>query len=101
MDSYALCFLSLSEASRLIHDRKISSTELTRCVLDRIGRLNPHLRAYLTVLDDSAMSPSEKADKEIAAGDWRGPLHSVPIAVKDLCQTKGVPTICASKILAN
>jgi amidase len=101
MDSKALCFLSLSEASRLIRERKISSAELTRCVLDRIRLLDPRLHAYLTVLDDSAMSSAERADKEIASGDWRGPLHGVPVAVKDLCSTKGVLTTCASKVLAN
>lgn len=68
-------------------------------MLDRIHALNPTLRAYLTVLDDSALRQAEAADKEIAAGKWRGPLHGVPVAVKDLCWTKGVPTTCASKVL--
>ncbi|MBE3604353.1 amidase [bacterium] len=95
----SLCFLPLSELSKLIRERKVASAAATRAVLDRIRQLNPKLRAYLTVLDDSAMRQAEAADKEIAAGRWRGPLHGVPVAVKDLCWTKGVATTCASKVL--
>ncbi len=94
-----LCFLSLSELSALLRQREVTSIEATRAVLDRIHELNPTLRAYLTILDDSALRQAESADKEIAAGKWRGPLHGVPVAVKDLCWTKGVPTTCASKVL--
>ncbi len=99
MDSKALCFLSLSELSSALRKREVSSVEATRAVLDRIHQLNPSLRAYLTVLDQSALRQAEAADKEIAAGKYRGPLHGVPIAVKDLCWTKGVPTTCASKVM--
>ena len=94
-----LCFLTLGELSELLRKREITSVEVTRAVLDRIHKLNPTLRAYLTILDDSALGQAEAADKEIAAGKWRGPLHGVPVAVKDLCWTKGVPTTCASKVL--
>src|ERR1700745_654848 len=99
MDSNAICFMPLHEVSAQIRDGKLSSVEVTRAVLDRIKQKNPSLRAYLTVLDDSALSQAAQADKEIKAGQWRGPLHGVPIAVKDLCWTKGVPTTCASKVL--
>jgi amidase len=99
MDPQALCFLSLSELSSALRKREVTSVETTRAVLDRIHKLNPSLRAYLLVLDDSALRQAETADKEIAAGKWRGPLHGVPIAVKDLCWTRGVPTTCASKVL--
>ena len=94
-----LCFLTLGELSELLRKREITSVEATRAVLDRIHKLNPTLRAYLTILDDSALGQAEAADKEIAAGKWRGPLHGVPVAVKDLCWTKGVPATCASKVL--
>ena len=94
-----LCFLTLAELSALLRKREVTSVEATRAVLDRIHQLNPTLRAYLTILDNSALQQAEAADKEIAAGKWRGPLHGVPVAVKDLCWTKGVPTTCASKIL--
>jgi amidase len=99
MESQALCYLSLHELSALLRKREVSSVEATRAVLDRIRKLNPSLRAYLTVLDDSALRQADAADKEIGAGRWRGPLHGVPIAVKDLCWSKGVPTTCASKVL--
>ena len=99
MDSQAICFLPLHEISAQLRDRKLSSVEVTRCVLDRISQTNPKLRAYITVLEDSALSQASQADKEIKAGRWRGPLHGVPVAVKDLCWTKGIPTTCASKVL--
>ncbi|MBV8054363.1 MAG: amidase [Deltaproteobacteria bacterium] len=94
-----LCFLTLGELSALLRKREVTSAAVTRAVLNRIHQLNPTLRAYLTILDDSALHQAEAADQEIAAGKWRGPLHGVPIAVKDLCWTKGVSTTCASKIL--
>ena len=94
-----LCFLTLGELSARLRRREVTSAAATRAVLDRIHQLNPTLRAYLTILDDSALSQAVAADKEIAAGKWRGPLHGVPVAVKDLCWTKGVPTTCASKVL--
>jgi amidase len=96
-----LCFLSLRELSAQLRRREVTSVEVTRALLDRIHKLNPTLRAYLTILDDSALQQAKAADQEIAAGKWRGPLHGVPVAVKDLCWTKGVPTTCASKVLRN
>jgi amidase len=99
MDPKTLCFLTLSELSAALRKREVTAVEATRAVLDRIHLLNPKLRAYLLVLDESALRQAAAADKEIAAGKYRGPLHGVPIAVKDLCWTKGVPTTCASKVL--
>ncbi len=99
MESDALCYLSVEELSRQLHSGKLSSVEVTRSILDRIHRMNPRLHAYLTVLDESALQSAAQADAEIRAGKWRGPLHGVPIAVKDLCQTKGVLTTCASRVL--
>jgi amidase len=99
MDANAICYLSIDELATQLRAGKLSSVEVTRCILDRIGRLNPRLHAYLTVLEDSALSSAAKADEEIRSGRWRGPLHGVPVAVKDLCFTKGVVTTCASKVL--
>jgi amidase len=99
IQAQTLCFLTLTELSALLRKRELTSVEATRAMLDRIHRLNATLRAYLTILDDSTLRQVEAADKEIAAGKWRGPLHGVPVAVKDLCWTKGIPTTCASKVL--
>ncbi|HVA68747.1 MAG TPA: amidase, partial [Candidatus Binataceae bacterium] len=98
-DAEKLCFTSLIEVSDRIHKRSLTSADVTRAVLDRIAALNPKLHAYLRVFEDSAMKSAAAADNEIGAGKWRGPLHGVPVAVKDLCQTKGEITTCASKLL--
>jgi len=99
MDPKALCFLTLSELAAALRKREVTSVEATRAVLERIHQLNPSLHAYLLVLGESALRQAEAADKEVAAGRYRGPLHGVPVAIKDLCWTKGVPTTCASKVL--
>ncbi|HVG89914.1 MAG TPA: amidase, partial [Alphaproteobacteria bacterium] len=89
-------WLSLSEASRLIRDKKISSVELTQSCLKRIERLNPKLNAFITVTAESALAQAREADAETQHGHWRGPLHGIPIALKDLFDTAGVKTTAAS-----
>jgi len=95
-----LCYLSLHELSTRIRAKDVSPVEATEAVLERIERLNPKLNAYITVMADQALADARTAADEIAAGRYRGPLHGVAIGVKDLCQTKGVRTTAASKILA-
>jgi amidase len=87
-----LHYLQLTELAALIRDRKVSPVEATRAQLDRIAALDGTLASYALVMADSAMAQAAAAEKEIAAGNYRGPLHGVPLAVKDLCWTKGVPT---------
>jgi len=99
MDPRDLCFLPLTELSERLRDRTLSPVEATRAVLDRIRRLDPSLHAYLLVLEERAIERATEAEREIRAGRWRGPLHGVPLAVKDLCQTAGIPTTCASRVL--
>jgi len=99
MEAEAICYLPLQELATQLRARKFSSVEVTRCVLERIHKVNPRLHAYLTILDEAALKAAAQADREIGAGRWRGPLHGVPVAVKDLCQTKGVLTTCASRVL--
>ena len=84
------CHFDLVEIGPRIQARELSSLTATRAVLDRIGRLDR--RFYATVTAILALSQVEEADAEIARGKMRGPLHGVPIAVKDLCETKGIPT---------
>jgi aspartyl-tRNA(Asn)/glutamyl-tRNA(Gln) amidotransferase subunit A len=93
-----LFFLTISELSKLIRTRKVSPVEVTRTMLQRIEELNPTLNAYITVTPDLAIKSARQAEAEIQRGQWRGPLHGVPIAVKDLIDTAGVPTTAASAI---
>lgn len=86
-------YLSLREAARRIAAREVSPVELTQRMLARIARADPVLKSYATVMGDQAMGDARAAAAEIAAGRYRGPLHGVPIAIKDLCWTKGVRTM--------
>jgi aspartyl-tRNA(Asn)/glutamyl-tRNA(Gln) amidotransferase subunit A len=88
--------LCLSEASQLVRSKKVSPVELTRECLSRIERLNPKLNAFITVTADSALAEARQAEAEIQRGRWRGPLHGIPIALKDLIDTAGVRTTAAS-----
>ena len=90
--------LSISELSELVRARKISPVEITQAVLERIDRLNPALNAYITVTADLAMKSAREAESEIQHNRWRGPLHGVPLAVKDLFDTAGVRTTAASSL---
>src|ERR1700687_71589 len=76
--------------------REISPVELTRACLDRIEKLNPALNAFITVTAETALAEARAAEIEISRGDWRGPLHGIPIALKDLIDTAGVRTTAAS-----
>ena len=96
-----LNFLSIESLSSLLRRKKLSPVELTRSLLDRISRLNPHLNAFLTVTADRALADARRAEKEILAGRWRGPLHGVPISLKDNIWTRGIRTTAGSKVLAD
>lgn len=92
---------SLAEIAVLIERREVSSAELTNLSLEAIGRHNPDLNAFITVLADRANSAAEAADADIAAGQYRGPLHGVPLAVKDLMAMAGTHTRAGSKVLGD
>src|SRR5947207_15665131 len=91
-----LAFLSLTELSELIRSRKDSPVEVTRNILERIEKRHPALNAYITVTRDVAMKSAQEAESEIQQKKWRGPLHGVPIAVKDLFDTAGIKTTAGS-----
>jgi amidase len=96
--SFDLQYESLTTVSDLIRRRRLSSTELTDAILQRITKLNGQYGAYATVLPERALDRAKAADAEIARGLWRGPLHGVPIAVKDLCNTTFAPTRAGTTI---
>jgi amidase len=91
-------YATLLEIARSLRRRAISPVELTQDLLRRIARLDPALHAYVTVTADLALAQAKAAETEIGQGQYRGPLHGVPIAVKDLCYTKGIPTAAGTVI---
>jgi aspartyl-tRNA(Asn)/glutamyl-tRNA(Gln) amidotransferase subunit A len=95
-----LTALSLSDASELVRLRKVSPVELTQACLARVDRLNPTLNAFITVTAEQALSDARTAETEIARGRWRGPLHGIPIGLKDLFDTAGVRTTAGSAVFA-
>jgi amidase len=96
-----LHYASLAEVAKLIAARELLSIDLTQQLLDRIAAVDGRLQSYVTVMTDHAIASAGRADAEIRAGRYRGPLHGVPIAVKDLCHTRGVRTMAGTKVLAD
>ena len=101
MASGDLHYLSIAEAAASIKTGALSPVELTQAYLDRIEEHNSTLKAYLTVLRDDALSAARTAEQEVGAGRYRGPLHGIPLALKDLVYTKGARTTGGSKVLAD
>ena len=93
--------LTLEGAAALVRERRVSPAELTEACLARIEAVEPLLNAFVTVTADIARAQAREAGDEIAAGRYRGPLHGIPVAVKDLFATKGVRTTAGSRILAD
>jgi aspartyl-tRNA(Asn)/glutamyl-tRNA(Gln) amidotransferase subunit A len=99
MSADDLCALEITQIARLLRQRKISPVELTDAYLARIERLDPQLNTYICVLPDQARQAAQQAEDEITRSAWRGPLHGVPIGIKDLFDVAGVPNTMGSKIL--
>jgi aspartyl-tRNA(Asn)/glutamyl-tRNA(Gln) amidotransferase subunit A len=93
-----LASLTLSEASRRIHSGEVTSTQLTQALLDRIAIYNPKINAFITVIRQDALAHAAKLDSEAKAGKFRGPLHGIPIALKDNIDTEGTRTTAASAV---
>jgi amidase len=91
MASDDLCLLDLVEIGRRVQARQLSSVEVTQAVLDRIARLDGRLKSYVTLTADLALAEAGRADAQIAGGAIRGPLHGVPIALKDLWGPRTIP----------
>jgi aspartyl-tRNA(Asn)/glutamyl-tRNA(Gln) amidotransferase subunit A len=94
----ALHFLTIAEASRLIRDRRLSPVDLTQAFLARIRQFDPRLNSTILVLEDQALADAHRAGAEIAAGAWRGPLHGIPIGLKDIYNTAGISTTAHSAL---
>lgn len=94
-----LPLLDLSAASQAVQKKEVSPVELTQACLARIERLNPILNAFITVTAESALEEARTTEAEIERGEWKGPLHGIPLAIKDLAQTAGVRTTAASAVL--
>jgi len=93
--------LSIAEASDLLRRKEISAVDLTNACLERINQLNPSLNAFITVMRDSALDHARKAQAELVAGRALGPLHGIPIGLKDLIDTAGIRTTCGSALFAD
>ena len=96
-----LHFRTITEIAEHIAAKQLSPVDVTTAILERIEQLDGQLKSYATVMREHAMALAQKAEREINAGMYRGPLHGVPIAVKDLCFTKGVRTMGAAKVMAD
>ena len=92
---------SIRDLATAIERGELSPVELTRHMLDRVERLNPTLHAFNTVTAEQALSQAGQAERAIGAGQYRGPLHGIPLGLKDLLQTRGVTTTVSSKVLAD
>jgi len=99
MDKKELPFLTASQLSKLIETKEVSPVEATEAYLDRIQQVDPKLNSYITVTGEQALEAARQAEQEIAAGRHRGPLHGVPLAVKDQFNTAGIRTTGGSSIL--
>lgn len=91
--------LSLKDLGRLVRRKEISPPELLRQTLARIEQVDKQLNSYITVIAESAQAEARLAEKEILRGRYRGPLHGLPVAIKDMFATRGVRTTCGSKVL--
>src|SRR5579863_2588397 len=91
---------TFAQASAAVHANAISPTELTQACLDRIHKLNPAVNAFITVTETEALAQARELEAELAQGKWRGPLHGIPIALKDLIDTAGTRTTAASAVFA-
>ena len=92
---------TITELAPRLRGKEISPIEVTRGCLDRIEKLNPVLNAFITVTAESALAEARAAEIEIARGEWRGPLHGIPVALKDLIDTAGTRTTAASGLYQN
>lgn len=93
--------MTLREAAALLRARRVSCAELTAAAFDTIRRLNPRVNAFQTLMEEPALLRARQLDEELARGVDRGPLHGIPVAVKDVFSTRGVRTTCGARLFAD
>ncbi|HCP23502.1 MAG TPA: Asp-tRNA(Asn)/Glu-tRNA(Gln) amidotransferase subunit GatA [Dehalococcoidia bacterium] len=98
MDALEICYMSAGDLSRLVEKKEISPVEIVDAHLSRIDATEPVLNSFITLLADASRSAAQQAEKDIQAGRYKGPLHGIPVALKDLYNTGGVRTTSGSKI---
>ena len=97
MNKDEIAFLSVAEQAALIEQKEITPTEVVEAYLSRIEEVDPKLNSYITVLGEQALEQAAKATSEIANGTYMGPLHGIPVGIKDQIHTRGIRTSSASK----
>ena len=100
MTNEELCFTPATELARRIRDKAVSPVEITRAVLERVERLNPKLNAICTLTAESALDAARAAEFAVMRGDHLGPLHGIPVTIKDLAMTRGVRTMAGSHVFS-
>src|SRR5207237_5760094 len=93
--------LTLAQAAHLIRARELSPVDFTEALLGRIAALDPTYHAFIAVTADIARAEAKAAEAEIVRGGWRGPMHGMPYALKDIFDVAGLPTTCHSKLRMN
>jgi aspartyl-tRNA(Asn)/glutamyl-tRNA(Gln) amidotransferase subunit A len=93
-----LAWLAVAEGAQLLRAKKLSPVEWTKALLEHIAAIDGHYNGFLAVTADTALAQAQAAETEIARGHWRGPMHGVPYAAKDIFDVEGLPTTCHSKI---
>ena len=101
MNETPLHYKTVTQVAELIRAKQLSPVEVTTALLERIDQLDRRLKSYATVMAEQAMMAASKAEEDIVSGGYRGPLHGIPVAVKDLCFTKGIRTMGGSRVLAS
>ena len=96
-----LHYMSIAEAGILIRDKELSPVEYVKALIERAEAVNPLLDAYVLATPEVALRQAEEAEAEITAGNWRGPMHGIPFALKDIYDTAGIRTTAHSKQLIN
>ena len=98
MDKLEICYTSAGDLSKLVQSKEISPVEIIEAHLSRIDETEPVLNSFITLLANEARTAARQAEKDIQAGRYKGPLHGIPVALKDLYNTGGVRTTSGSKI---